>query len=136
MHDFDVILKMDWLSRHRAHLDYFEHRVVFHPVGEREFSFQGSLSLRRQPVLSFLEARSLISSACPVFLACLVSLIAEESSDSRVPYDVPVVSEFVDVFSDELPGLPPHREVEFGIDLVLGTTPISKAPYRLSPAEL
>ena len=92
--------------------------------------------MRRQPVLSFLEARSLISSACPVFLACLVSLTTEESSDSLVPYDVPVLSEFVDVFADELPGLPPHREVEFGIDLVPGATPISKAPYRLSPIEL
>ena len=69
----------------------------------------------RQPVLSFHEARSLISSACPVFLSYLVSLSVGESSDSRVPYDVPVVSEFVDVFPDELPGLPPHREVEFGI---------------------
>ena len=56
--------------------------------------------------------------------------------NSRVPYNVPVVSEFVDVFPDELPGLPLHREVEFGIDLVPGTTPISKAPYRLSPVEL
>ena len=90
----------------------------------------------RQPVLSFLEARSLISSACPIFLACLVSLTARESSDSRVPYDVPVVSEFVDVFPDELPGLPPHQEVEFGIDLVPGATPIFKAPYRLFSAEL
>ena len=69
--------------------------------------------MRRQPILSFLEARSLISSACPIFLACLVSLTAGESLDSRVPYDVPVVSEFVDVFPDELPSLPPHREVEF-----------------------
>ena len=92
--------------------------------------------MRCQPVLSFLEASSLISSACPVFLACLVSLTAGESSDSRVPYDVPVISEFVDVFPDELPGLPPHREVEFGIDLVPGATPIFKAPYRLSLAEL
>ena len=39
MHDFDVIFGMDWLSQHRAHLDYFEHRVVFRPVGECEFSF-------------------------------------------------------------------------------------------------
>ena len=81
---------------------------MFRHVGEREFSFRGSLSLCCQPVLSFLEARSLISSACPIFLACLVFLTAGESSDSRVPYDVPVVSEFVDVFSDELPGSPPH----------------------------
>ena len=47
-----------------------------------------------------------------------------------------IVSEFVDVFPNELFDLPPHREVEFCIDLVLGTTLISKAPYRLSPAEL
>ena len=102
MHDFDVIFGMDWLSRHRAHLDCFERRVVFRPVGEREFSFRGSLSLRRQPVLSFLEARSLICSSCPTFLACLVSLPSGESSDSRVPYDVSVISEFVNVFSDKL----------------------------------
>ena len=108
MHDFDVIFGMDWLSRHHAHLDCFERRVMFLPVGECEFSFRGSLSLCRQPILSFLEARSLICSACPAFFACLVSLSARESSDSRVPYDVPVVSEFVDVFSDELPSLPLH----------------------------
>ena len=61
---------------------------------------------------------------------------AEESVDSRAPYDVPVVSEFVDVFPEELPNLPPHQEVNFAIDLVPDATPISKAPYRLSPTEL
>ena len=49
---------------------------------------------------------------------------------------MPVVSEFFDIFPNELPSLPPHREVEFGIDLVPGATPISKAPYHLSLAEL
>ena len=86
--------------------------------------------------MSFLEAHSLICSACPAFIAYLVSLSVGESSDSPVSYAVSVVSEFVDIFPDELPGLPPHREVEFGIDLVLSATPISKAPYRLSLAEL
>ncbi|XP_052887986.1 uncharacterized protein LOC128296593 [Gossypium arboreum] len=49
---------------------------------------------------------------------------------------VPVVCEFPNMFPEELPGLPPVREVEFFIDLVLGTTPISIAPYRMAPAEL
>ena len=49
---------------------------------------------------------------------------------------MPVVSEFVDVFPDELPSLPPHQKVEFSIDLVLSATPTSKAPYHLSPTEL
>ena len=56
--------------------------------------------------------------------------------DSHVPYNVSVISEFVDVFLDELSGLPPHQEVKFGIDLVPDATPISKAPYHLSPTEL
>ncbi|KAG8474747.1 hypothetical protein CXB51_031285 [Gossypium anomalum] len=49
---------------------------------------------------------------------------------------VPVVCEFPDVFPEELPGLPPVREVEFGIELIPGTTPISIAPYRMAPLEL
>ena len=86
--------------------------------------------------MSFLEARSLVCSACPAFLACLVSPPAGKSSDSRVPYDVLVVSEFVDVFLDELLDLPPHWKVEFSIDLIPDATPTSKALYRLSPIEL
>jgi len=47
-----------------------------------------------------------------------------------------VVHEFKDVFSEEVPGLPPSREVEFYIDLVPGTDPVSMAPYCMAPAEL
>ncbi|XP_024018582.1 uncharacterized protein LOC112090759 [Morus notabilis] len=50
--------------------------------------------------------------------------------------EIPVVDEFADVFPDELPGLPPNREIEFCIDLVLGTAPISIPPYRMTPAEM
>jgi len=49
---------------------------------------------------------------------------------------VPVGHEFEDVFPEEVPGLPPSREVKFSIDLVPGTGPVSMAPYRLAPAEL
>ena len=47
--------------------------------------------------------------------------------------DIPVVKEFPDVFPKELPGLPPEREVDLSIDNLLGTAPISKAPYRMAP---
>ena len=47
-----------------------------------------------------------------------------------------VVHEFEDVFPNEVPGLPPRREVEFSIDLVPGTGSVSMAPYRMAPAEL
>ena len=48
----------------------------------------------------------------------------------------PVVFEFEDVFPDELPGLPPQRDVEFVIELHPGTSPISMTPHRIAPVEL
>lgn len=50
--------------------------------------------------------------------------------------EITVVNEFKDVFHEELPGLPPDREMEFTIDLALGTAPVSKAPYQMAPIEM
>jgi hypothetical protein len=50
--------------------------------------------------------------------------------------DIPVVCEFLDVFPEDLPGLPPERDVEFVIELKPGTTPISRRSYRMPPNEL
>ena len=46
------------------------------------------------------------------------------------------MKEFPNVFPDEIPGMPPLREVEFCINLTPGATPISKAPYWMAPTEL
>ena len=51
-------------------------------------------------------------------------------------FDIPLICEFLEVFPDELPRLPPDRDVEFKIELVPGTTPISRRPYRMPPNEL
>ena len=56
-------------------------------------------------------------------------------SGSRLE-DIPVVREFSDVFPEDLPGIPPDREIDFQIELAPGTEPISKAPYRMAPLEL
>ena len=50
--------------------------------------------------------------------------------------DIPVVRDFPDVFPEELPGIPPDRDVEFVIDLIPGTAPISRRPYKMAPLEL
>nr|KYP75878.1 Transposon Ty3-I Gag-Pol polyprotein [Cajanus cajan] len=54
----------------------------------------------------------------------------------RVIEEIDVVRDFAEVFPDEVPGLPPVREMEFSIDLVLGAGLVSVAPYRMAPAEL
>jgi hypothetical protein len=50
--------------------------------------------------------------------------------------DIRVVSEYPDVFPDDLSGMPPERDIEFIIDLLPGTAPIAKRPYRMSVGEL
>ena len=52
------------------------------------------------------------------------------------PEETRMVCEFLDVFQENLPGLPPPREIQFVIELAPGTEPMSRAPYRLAPAEL
>ncbi|GKE54985.1 reverse transcriptase domain-containing protein, partial [Tanacetum coccineum] len=62
--------------------------------------------------------------------------VMEKKSDERRLEDIPVVREFSEVFPEDLPGLPPVRQVEFQIDLILGATPVARAPYRLAPSEM
>jgi hypothetical protein len=50
--------------------------------------------------------------------------------------DIHVVREFLDMFPDDLPGMPPKRAIEFKIELQPGTAPIAKAPYKMSHVEL
>ncbi|KAL5540528.1 hypothetical protein UlMin_045650 [Ulmus minor] len=63
----------------------------------------------------------------------LVNMLDTTMKLTTQPEDVPIVKEFLDVFPEDLPGIPPDREIEFKIDLLPGTAPISKALYRMAP---
>ncbi|GJW52075.1 putative reverse transcriptase domain-containing protein [Tanacetum coccineum] len=65
-----------------------------------------------------------------------VIVCGEKKSKEKRLEDVPVIRDFPEVFPDDLPGLPPTRQVEFQIDLVLEAAPIAHAPYRLAPSEM
>ena len=64
-----------------------------------------------------------------------MACVTEDKAEAKIE-EIPIVREFIDVFPDELPRMPPDREIEFTIDLLLGTAPISKAPYRMAPRKL
>ena len=137
MYDCDVIFSIDWLRRFRTHVQCFERQVVFWLEGEPKFHFKGSLSLHHQPFLSLLEAHRLVTSGCDAFLACVTSSSVKEVRESSSSvYFVPIVCDFPDIFPEDLPSLPPPREVEFTIDLCPDTMSHSKAPYQMSLAEL
>ncbi|GKF49456.1 putative reverse transcriptase domain-containing protein [Tanacetum coccineum] len=60
----------------------------------------------------------------------------EKKSKEKRMEDVPVIHDFPEVFPEELPGIPPPRQVEFRIDLVPGAAPVARAPYRLALFEM
>nr|GFB34533.1 putative reverse transcriptase domain-containing protein [Tanacetum cinerariifolium] len=132
MCEFDIILGMDWLTEHHATIDCRSYRVIFDDIHAPEFINHGSLSGKSMQIIYALQARTLLSHGCEGFLAT----IHDTTSDVPSIHDQPIVSEFPDVFPDELPGIPLIREVEFSIEPILGAEPISKAPYRMAPIEL
>ncbi|KAL0451353.1 UNVERIFIED_CONTAM: Retrovirus-related Pol polyprotein from transposon [Sesamum latifolium] len=83
-------------------------------------------------LISAVTAFNLIKEGCQAYLAS----VHDTTKVSPGVLEVPVVREFPDVFPEELPGLPPHREVDFEIETIPGAAPISIAPYRMAPSEL
>ena len=132
MRDFDVVLCMDWLSRHRSTLDCYKKEVKLNRPGKLEVKFRGLRRELSSCMISAMTAQKILRKGCQGYLAYVV----ETSKEGTILDDIPVVREFPDVFPDDIAGLPPEREVEFTIDLILRTEPISIPPYRMAPAEL
>ncbi|GJR48660.1 putative reverse transcriptase domain-containing protein [Tanacetum coccineum] len=72
----------------------------------------------------------------PINSETLIIRVMEKKSDEKRLEDIPMVREFLEVFPEDLPGLPPVRQVEFQIDLIPGAVPVAHAPYRLAPSEM
>ncbi|GJV62721.1 putative reverse transcriptase domain-containing protein [Tanacetum coccineum] len=125
MSNFDIILGMDWLTKHRATIDCLTKQVIFGDLNNLEFIYHGSRPGKFIKIISSLKARTLISYGCEGFLAS----IKDTSLDGPHLESHPVVQNF----PNEFLGLPPEREVEFTIELIPGTQPISKSLYRMAP---
>ena len=132
IHDFDVILGMDWLSRHHATVDCYRKEVRFCGPGETEVVFYGLRKTLPNSIMTTMKASKMLRKSYQGYLAYAIEV---RDSGSQLE-DIPVVREFPDVFPEDLPGIPPDREIDFQIELALGTEPISKAPYRMAPLEL
>ncbi|GJR86282.1 putative reverse transcriptase domain-containing protein [Tanacetum coccineum] len=71
-----------------------------------------------------------------IFLAHVTAKEVEDKSEKKRLEDVPIVRDFLEVFPEDFPGLPPTRQVEFQIDLVPGVAHVARAPYRLAPSKM
>jgi hypothetical protein len=106
----DVLLGMDWMTRHRVSLD----------ISSRAVEIDSS---DHETTILYLPQWE-----CNNSCAYAVERIKLK--------DIPIVCEYLDVFPDNLPRMPPDRDIEFVIELQSGTAPISKRPYRMPPNEL
>jgi hypothetical protein len=106
----DVILGMDCLSKHNGLIDRAKKAVRLTPSNGKELEY---------------VAENLVTDKTTSNRMVLNQLVAASTMDIRT------ISEFPDVFPEELPGMPPNREIEFVIKLVPGTSPIFKRPYRM-----
>ncbi|XP_074356038.1 uncharacterized protein LOC141695709 [Apium graveolens] len=112
--EFDIILGMDWLSRHRAKVDCYTKEVVIDSPGQNRVLFCGDRQMIPSCLVSALKAFKMIRNGCDAYLAHLVDTNATTSKFE----DIPVVKEFSEVFPEELPGMPPDRDTEFSIELL------------------
>jgi hypothetical protein len=110
--NIEVVLGMDWISDHGAHIDCEEKTLSIQKPGGGRITYQADKHTH-------------------VEIGIQLNTLKEAKLE-----DIPVVKEFMDVFPQELLGMPPDREIEFTIDLKPGTTPISRALYKMGPKEL
>ena len=117
--EFDLIISMDWLSKHTDILDCEKMTVMLRCSDQSEVIVQGIRSSAMSNVISAMQARRFMRKGCETFFSLLL-----DSKRGQVDVEkIPVVREFPNIFPEELPGI-----VDLSINIVLGTTPISRAP--------
>ncbi|GJY14210.1 putative reverse transcriptase domain-containing protein [Tanacetum coccineum] len=135
--DCDVIIGMDWLAKYHV-LIICDEKVVRIPYGYEVLIIQGDdydgRSRSKLNIISCTKTQKYIHKGCQVYQ--VTSKKIEDKLEEKRLEDVPIVREFLEVFPEDLPGLPPTRQVEFQIDLVPGAAPVARAPYRLAPAKM
>ncbi|KAE8690557.1 Detected protein of unknown function [Hibiscus syriacus] len=132
LEEFDLILGMDWLNKHKVKLDCEYKRATLKTSDGRIVVLIGERRGYLSNIVSAMEIDRMIRKGYETFIACILNTKGVLSTIEEIP----TVSEFPDVFPEELHGLPPDREVEFEIETYPGSSPISMAPYRMAPKEL
>ncbi|GJU41508.1 reverse transcriptase domain-containing protein [Tanacetum coccineum] len=136
---FDAIIGMDWLAKYQAVIICAE-KIVHIPWGNETLIIHGDGSnqgnVTRLNIISCTKTQKYMEKGFPIFLAHVTAKEVEDKSEKKRLEDVPIVQDFPEVFPEDLPGLPPTRQVEFQIDLVPGAAPVARAPYRLAPSEM
>ncbi|GKD79184.1 putative reverse transcriptase domain-containing protein [Tanacetum coccineum] len=133
---FDVIIIMDWLRRCHAVI-VCDEKLVRIPYGNETLTFHSNDGREsRLTIISCSKAQEYMAKGCKIFLAHISAKKEEDKSEGKKCKDVPIVRDFLNVFPEDLLGLPPARPVGFQIDLIPRATPVARVPHRLAPSEM
>ncbi|GJU04256.1 putative reverse transcriptase domain-containing protein [Tanacetum coccineum] len=112
----DVIISMDWLAKYQVVIVYAE-KIVHIPWGNETLIVRGDRNNQgnetRLNIISYTKMQKYMLKGCPIFLAHVTTKETEDKSEKKQLEDVPIVRNFPEVFPEDLPGLPPTRQVEF-----------------------
>ncbi|XP_021985230.1 uncharacterized protein LOC110881198 [Helianthus annuus] len=131
---FDVIVGMDFLHENHAEVVCFDKMIHVSLSNGDQLCVYGEVLSKELKYMSCIQAGKYLRKR-KEYTAFLPHIIVPVNEMKTVKV-VPVVCDFPKVFPDDLPGLPPARDIDFRIDLVPGATPIAKASYRLAPSEM
>ena len=130
--EYDLILGMDWLSKHQAIVDCDKKSMVLKCPDQSTMIVHGIKFGPLSNVFLTMQAHRFLRKICEAFLALVL-----DCERGKVKLEnIRVVKEFPNVFPEQLPGLPPERKVDLSVEILPRTTPISRAPYRMAPTEL
>nr|GEY24016.1 putative reverse transcriptase domain-containing protein [Tanacetum cinerariifolium] len=134
---FDIIIGMDCLKTYHAVI-VCDEKFVRVPFGNETLIIwcDGSNNGNQLNIISCTKTQKYLLNGYPVFLANITTKMIKDKSEGKRLEDVPIVRDFSEVFPEDLPGLPPTRQVEFQIDLIPGAAPVARAPYRLAASEM
>ncbi|WMV33599.1 hypothetical protein MTR67_026984 [Solanum verrucosum] len=132
MTDFDVIICMTWLSSYYVVLNCNTKSVTLEISGREKLEWDEVYKPKQAKIISSIRASKLVEQGYLAYLAHIWDVEVESPSIESIL----VVSEFREMFPNDLPGISPDRDIDFCIDLELGTRLISIPPYRMAPAEL
>ena len=133
---YDLLIGMNWLEQHKVVLNYFDKTFMCVNDNEQPVTVKG---IPRKTVIrqiSALQLKRAVRKGCKAYAVTITDEASKSEKDKLKIEDIPVLNEFTDVFPEEIPGLPPKRELDFTIELVPGAVPSSKAPYRMNILEL
>nr|GEU69548.1 hypothetical protein [Tanacetum cinerariifolium] len=121
----------DWLILHDAVIVCGK-KEVYVPFKKRTLVVKGDDCVSRLKVVSCMKVKKYVDRGSYLFVA---QVVEKEPAERRLE-DVPVICKFLDVFLEDLPGLPQPRQVEFENELVPGAAPVASVPYHLAPSEM